>query len=391
MNPILNPYSPGAGSTPPELTGRDALLEKASVVLQRIAIGRSSKSLILTGLRGVGKTVLLNRIRQDAEARYLITVRMEALTGASLPGLLAPELRSALIKLNRGKPTTELAKRALRALATFVYALKVKYHDLEVSIDSKPDESTTANLNENLTQLLQAIGMAAKEKKTAVILFIDELQLLDEKELGSLIMSLHFVAQDSLPITLIAAGLPQTAGKVGKAKTYAERLFEFVEIGELNEEAATQALTIPAEKLKVRYTSRAIREILKQTRGYAYFLQEWGQQAWNIATRSPINESNAKKATLYALAALDASFFRIRFEQLTMMQKRYLRAMAEYASESVSSGKIAGLLNKKVTDLGKIRDQLINKGLIYAPAYGETAFTVPLFDGFVKRVIRDLK
>src|SRR3990167_195004 len=244
MNPILNPYSPGACSTPPELSGRDELLEKASIALQRIAAGRSAKSLILTGLRGVGKTVLLNRIRQHAEAFNFITVRMEALIDCSLPGLLAPGLQSALIKLNRGKPATELAKRALHALATFVHSLKVKYHDLEISIDNKPDKFITSDINENLTQLLQAIGIAASAQKTAVILFIDELQMLDEKELGSLIMALHIASQDLLPITLVTAGLPQTAAKIGKTKTYAERLFEFIEIGELDEDAATQALTI---------------------------------------------------------------------------------------------------------------------------------------------------
>ncbi|OGT33017.1 MAG: AAA family ATPase [Gammaproteobacteria bacterium RIFCSPHIGHO2_02_FULL_39_13] len=391
MNPVLNPYSPGAGSTPPELTGRDTLLEKASVALQRIAVGRSAKSLILTGLRGVGKTVLLNRIRQNAEAHNIITVRMEALADCSLPGLLAPGLQSALIKLNRGKPATELAKRALRAFATFVHSLKLKYHDLEISVDNKPGKLITSGLGENLTQLLQAISIAAKEKKTAVVLFIDELQVLDEKELSALIMALHIAAQDLLPITLVAAGLPQTAAKMGKAKTYAERLFEFIEIGELDKDAATQALTIPAEKLNVRYTSQAIKEILKQTKGYAYFLQEWGQQAWNIASHTPISEAHAKEATLQALAGLDASFFRIRFEQLTAMQKHYLRAMAELGAEPVASGKIAELLNKKVTDLGKIREQLISKGLIYSPAHGETAFTVPLFDSFMKRVIHDFK
>ena len=204
-------------------------------------------------------------------------------------------------------------------------------------------------------------------------------------------MALHIAAQDLLPITLVAAGLPQTAAKMGKAKTYAERLFEFIEIGELDKDAATQALTIPAEKLNVRYTSQAIKEILKQTKGYAYFLQEWGQQAWNIASHTPISEAHAKEATLQALAGLDASFFRIRFEQLTAMQKHYLRAMAELGAEPVASGKIAELLNKKVTDLGKIREQLISKGLIYSPAHGETAFTVPLFDSFMKRVIHDFK
>lgn len=257
MNPIFNPYAPGAGSTPPELARRNELLEKVSIALQRIAAGRSAKSLILTGLRSVGKTVLLNRIRQNAEALSFITVRMEAPDARSLPGLLAPGLQAALVKLNRGKKESDLAMRALRALATFVHALKLKYQDLELNLEIKPDAFTTSDLNENLVQLLQTVGLAAKEKKTAVILFIDELQILNEKELGSLIMALHIVAQDLLPITLVAAGSPQTAAKMGKAKTYAERLFEFIEIGKLNNNDAIKALTIPAEKLKVRYSKKA--------------------------------------------------------------------------------------------------------------------------------------
>ncbi|OGT44337.1 MAG: AAA family ATPase [Gammaproteobacteria bacterium RIFCSPHIGHO2_12_FULL_40_19] len=388
MNPVLNPYCPGAGNQPPELAGRDELLTKASIALQRIASGRAARSIILTGLRGVGKTVLLNRIRKDAEALHLITVRTEAPDGRSLPSLLAPGLKLALMKLNQRK-TTEFVKRGLRTLATFVCAMKLKYHDIEIGLDVEPEPSLPLidDLDENLIQLFQSVGIAAQEQKTAVIIFIDELQMLDEKELGSLIMALHIVAQDDLPITLVAAGLPQIAAKMGKAKTYAERLFEFPDIGKLNSAAAKQALTVPAEKLGVFYTAAALNEILKQTMGYAYFLQEWGKHAWDIAQASPITESHAIDATQLALADLDANFFRVRFEQLTVMQKHYLRAMAELGSNPQPSGAIAAVLGKKVTELGAIREQLINKGLLYSPSFGETAFTVPLFDAFMKRVV----
>ncbi len=391
MDPILNPYSPGAGTKPPELAGRDELLAKALIALRRIAAGKSAQSLILTGLRGVGKTVLLNRIRQDAEAARLITVRMEAPENRSLPSLLAPGLKLALMKLNRGKKATELAKRGLRTLSSFVKSMKLKYHDIEVGLDIEPEPNMLIDdLNEALIQLFQSVGLAAKEKNTAVILFIDELQMLDEKELGSLIMALHIAAQDQLPIALVAAGLPQIASKMGKAKTYAERLFEFPEIGRLNDEDAALALTIPAEKLKVSYSKNALKEILKQTNGYAYFLQEWGKQAWDLASKSPITESDALEATQHALAGLDANFFRVRFEQLTLGQKQYLRAMAECDAQSIPSGKIAETMGKKVTDLGAVREELITKGLIYSPSYGETAFTVPLFGDFMKRVMRDI-
>ncbi len=390
MDPILNPYAPGAGTPPPEMAGRNELLNKASIALRRIASGRFGRSLILTGLRGVGKTVLLNRIRQEAEAAKIVTVRIEVPEGRSLPSLLAPGLKSAMLKLSRGKAASALTLRALRTLASFVSAMKLKYGDIELGFDiePEPDFLITANLDESLFQLFQSVGAAAKEKETALVLFIDELHVLDEKQLASLIMAFHLAAQDLLPITLVAAGLPQILAKMGEAKTYAERLFEFPHIGQLDREAATQALVVPAEKLAVSYTEEALDEILKQTEGYAYFLQEWGKHVWDIASISPITDKNAKEATLRALSELDTSFFRVRFDQLTPMQKRYLRAMAELGANSHASGKIAAVLDKKVTDLGPVRDQLISKGLIYSPSHGETAFTVPLFDGFMRRIMR---
>lgn len=390
MDPILNPYAPGAGSPPPELAGRDALIKKASIALQRIAAKRFGRSLILTGLRGVGKTVLLNRMRQDADVAHLITVRFEVPEGRSLPSLLAPALKTAILKLSCGKAATDFAVRGLRALATFVNAMKLNYHDVEIGLDIEPNQSflAVADLDENLSLLFQTVGAAAKEKGAAVVLFIDELQVLDEKQLASLIMAFHVASQDLLPITMVAAGLPHISAKMGQAKTYAERLFEFIQIGQLDRTAATQALAIPAKKLGVHYTSEALEEMLKQTQGYAYFLQEWGKHAWDIATTSPITQDDAKEATIHALADLDASFFRVRFDQLTPMQKRYLRAMAECGPGPYGSGQIAAVLGKQVTHLGPIRNQLISKGLIYSPSYGETTFTVPLFDAYMKRMVK---
>lgn len=389
MDPILNPYTPGAGTPPPELAGRDDLLNKAGVALRRIAAMRFERSLILTGLRGVGKTVLLNRIRQDAEAAKLITVRIEMSESRSLPSLLVPALKSAILRLNRGKAAVELANRGFRALANFVNSMRLRYGDIElgVGIEQAPDFLTTPDLEDSLSQLFQAIGASAKEKETALVLFIDELQVLDEKQLAALIRAFHIAAQDLLPITMVAAGLPQILGKMGEAKTYAERLFEFPEIGRLDREAAIQALVIPAKKLGVSYSEEALKEILQQTEGYAYFLQEWGKHAWDIASTSSITKKDAKEATMQALADLDASFFRVRFDQLTPAQKNYLRAMAELGPKPQASGEIAKLLGKKVTDVGPVREQLIRKNLIYSPSHGETAFTVPLFDAFMRRMM----
>ncbi|HEX4045780.1 MAG TPA: ATP-binding protein, partial [Gammaproteobacteria bacterium] len=328
MDPFLNPYAPGAGAPPPELAGRDELLNKASVALRRIASGRFGRSLILTGLRGVGKTVLLNRIRQDAEVAKIITVRIEVAEGRSLPSLLAPALKAAILKLHRGKAAADLALRGLQALAVFVTAMKVKYGDIEVGLDIEPNASLsiTANLDEGLSQLFQTVGAVAKEKGTAIVLFIDEIHVLDEKQLASLIMAFHIASQDALPITMVAAGLPQIPSQMGAAKTYAERLFEFYHVGQLDDKFSTQALVVPVEKLGVHYTADALAEIMQQTAGYAYFLQEWGKHVWDVAPASPITAEHAKEATIFALADLDASFFRVRFDQLTPMQKQYLRA-----------------------------------------------------------------
>jgi len=400
MDPVLNPYAPGAGISPPELAGRDALLEKASIALQRIALGRFGRSLILTGLRGVGKTALLNRIRKEAESNKLISVRIEAPDERSLPSLLVPGLNAALVKLSMGKAATKLAAKAFKALASFVSVMKIKYSDLELSVnlesDSEINFSTMPDLDHELIKLFHSVGELAKENETGVVLFIDELQVLDEKDLASLIMALHFIAQDSLPLTLMGAGLPQILAKMGKAKTYAERLFEFIEIGPLDRESAMRALNIPAEKLGVSYEKGALDEIIKQTQGYAYFLQEWGKSAWDIAQTNPITKKEAKKATVQAIADLDASFFRVRFDQLNTAQKQYLRAMATVMATAVptrgsgvvASGDVAAMMNKKVTSLGPVREQLISKGLIYSPSHGETAFTVPLFDSFMRRVMK---
>jgi hypothetical protein len=394
MDPILNPYAPGAGTQPPELAGRGELIHRASIALQRIASGKFGRSFIMTGLRGVGKTVLLNRIRLNAEAAGLITIRLEAAEDRSLPSLLTPGLKAAILKLDKGKATAELALRGLKALASFVRAMKIKYSDIEVGLDleTSGEINVASNLDDSLYELFNVVGQAAKTKSTAIVLFIDELQAVPEDQLTQLIRALHLASQDMLPIALVAAGLPQLPAKMGTARTYAERLFEFPYIGKLESTAASEALTIPAEKLGVRYTKEALTEILKQTQGYAYFLQEWGNAAWNIASaeKSEINLSDAKRASIHALADLDASFFRVRFDQLTPAQKNYLRAMAESKTNIIASGKIATILNKKVTEIAPIRNKLINKGIIYSPAHGETAFTVPLFGGFMKRMIPKL-
>lgn len=389
MDPVRNPFAPGAGTPPPELAGRDELREAIRVALERVRLALPTKSILMVGLRGVGKTVLLDRMREDAEAAGLQTVRVEAPEGRSLPALLAPQLRLALLRLSRNEKAKALAVRALRGLAGFAKALKVKYQDIEVGIDFDPEPGLADNgdLEHDLQALLEAVGEAAKKAGTALVLFVDELQYVEEDQLAALITALHRTAQRRLPVVLVGAGLPQLRGQTGRAKSYAERLFDFPEIGPLNDEAAEIAIEKPARDHNVVVNKDALRRIVRDTHGYPYFLQEWGKQAWEAANASPITLRDAERASRAAVAALDESFFRVRFDRLTPLEKRYLRAMAEMGPGPHRSGDIADVLNRKVTSLGPTRNQLIAKGMIWSPSHGDTAFTVPLFDEFMHRIM----
>lgn len=389
MDPISNPFAPGAGTPPPELAGRDELRESVRVALERVRRGLPSKSVLMVGLRGVGKTVLLDRMREDAEAAGLQTVRVEAPEGRSLPALLAPQLRLALLRLSRHEQARDLATRALRGLAGFAKALKVKYQDIEVGVDFDPEPGLADNgdLEHDLQALLEAAGAAAQKAGSALVLFIDELQYVDEDQLAALITALHRCAQRRLPVVLVGAGLPQLRGQMGRAKSYSERLFDFPEIGPLSEAAARLAIAKPARDQGVDITDDALDLIVAQTHRYPYFLQEWGKQAWDVALSSPIKGGDVERASAVAVAALDESFFRVRFDRLTPAEKRYVRAMAEMGPGPHRSGDIADELGRKVTSLGPTRNQLIAKGMIWSPSHGDTTFTVPLFDEFMRRIM----
>ncbi len=389
MDPIYNPYSPGAGSPPPELAGRDALVETARIALERTRLRFPTKSLMLCGLRGVGKTVLLDHIREQAEHSGIHTVRIEAPEQRSLPALLAPQLRQALLRLSRVEKARDLAQRGLRALAGFAGALKVKYEDIEVGLDLEPEPGLADNgdLEHDLQDLLDAAGAAAESAGTAITIFIDELQYVEEEQLATLITALHRTVQRRRPVILVGAGLPQLRGRMGRAKSYAERLFDFPEIGALNNEEARRALEKPASSQGVAYDEDAVEQIVNETQGYPYFLQEWGKHAWDAADASPITLAHVEMASITAVAALDESFFRVRFDRLTPSEKRYLRAMADLGPGPHRSGDIAEVLGRPVNSFGPTRNNLISKGMVWSPSHGDTAFTVPMFDKFMKRII----
>jgi hypothetical protein len=389
MDPVANPFAPGAGTPPPELAGRDELRETVRVAVQRIRKGLPAKSVLMVGLRGVGKTVLLDRMRDDAEESGIHTIRIEAPEGRSLPALVAPQLRQALLRLSRNEKAKDLAQRALRGLAGFAKALKVKYEDIEVGFDFDPEPGLADNgdLEHDLQALIEVAGDAARKGETALVMFIDELQYVAEDELAALITALHRAAQQRLPVVLVGAGLPQLRGQTGRAKSYAERLFDFPEVGPLNDAAATLAIIRPLEANGVAIEAAALRRILRETRGYPYFIQEWGKHAWDTASASPIALDDVTRASQSTIAALDESFFRVRFDRLTPLEKKYLRAMAELGPGPHRSGDVAVEMDRTVTALGPTRNKLIAKGMIWSPAHGDTAFTVPLFDDFMKRIM----
>jgi hypothetical protein len=389
MNPKINPYAPGAGTIPPQLAGRDEIINKTDIALERCRNGLSFRGLLLVGLRGVGKTVLLSKITQEAESKSFTVVSIEASEGRSLPSLLIPALRSALLRINRLKSSGDLAKKALLTLGGFLGAMRIKYEDVEFSfeLEKEPGVADSGDLEQDLIDLLLTVGAAAKENKNALVLVVDEIQYLPEEQFAALIMALHKCTQRQMPVILIGAGLPQLVAQAGEAKSYAERLFEYPEIGPLDAEAARNAIVKPAKNLNVEYDEKAILHVLDQTKGYPYFLQEWGKHCWQAAESSPIKLSDAQFATQTAINELDTSFFRVRFDRLTPSEKKYLRAMAEFGPGTHRSGDISQLLKKEVQTVAPIRASLIKKGMIYSPSHGDNAFTVPLFDEFMKRAL----
>ncbi len=389
MDPIRNPYAPGAGTRPPELAGRDALRDQVRIALERIRIGRPAKSVIMVGLRGVGKTVLLNQIQRDAEASQFHTVYVEAPEARSLPSILAPQLRLALLRLSRVEAAKEAAVTGLRALAGFVSALRVKFGDIEVGIDYDPEPGLADNgdLEGDLSALLTQVGEVAKAAGTALVIFVDELQYVEEAQLAALITALHRVSQLALPVTLVGAGLPQLRGRAGNAKSYAERLFDYPDIGPLSPDQARIAFVKPAEDEGVTVEPEAAEKVIEVTKGYPYFIQTWGSCAWDVAQDDVITLQDIEGASLQAIAALDVSFFLVRFDRMTAAEKIYLRAMSELGEGPHRSGDIAGVLQRSSQSLGPIRSSLISKGMIWSPNHGDTAFTVPMFDEFMRRIM----
>jgi hypothetical protein len=389
MDPNANPFNPGAGTPPPELVGREPILRLADTIFERIKRGRAERSLLLVGLRGVGKTVLLREIRTRALTKSYVVEMLEAQEEQTIAQLLVPALRRLLLDLNAAHKAVAAVKRGLRVLRSFLGTIRVKSGELELTLGVDPEEgrADSGDLESDLKDLLVAVGQAAKAADQPIALLIDELQYVLKADMAALIRGLHAVAQESLPLVMFGAGLPQLYSQVGEAKSYAERLFRFSEIDRLSHAESDAVVRTPVEEEGASVSNDALEEIFQQTKGYPYFLQEWGYRAWNLAPKNGIDIKVAKDATRQAMQELDHQFFRVRFDRVTPTEREYMRALAELGEGVHRSAEVAELIGKTTNQLGPVRDSLIRKGMIFSPAHGDIAFTVPLFDQFLKRTL----
>lgn len=385
MDPVRNPFAPGAGSQPPELAGREEIVATADTALQRIMLGRPAQSQMLLGLRGVGKTVLLNKVETIAEARNYLTSFIEAPEDKDLVDLLYPKIHQVLRKLSLVEASKAATYAAMRALRSFAGAFKISVGDFEVSVDPEPGVADSGNLEFDITELFLRVGEAAKAADRGWALLIDEVQYLKREELGALIVAIHRVNQKGLPILMFGAGLPAIAALSGDAKSYAERLFIFPKVDALSNDDAANAIRQPIEDEGETIETALLDRIVALTKGYPYFLQEWGHQVWNASIKSPISINCIEIAETEALRRLDEGFFKVRIDRLTPKEKEYVIAMAQLGAGPYRSADVADILGEKLTTLGPRRAQIIAKGMIYSPAHGDIAFTVPMFDEYLKR------
>ncbi len=385
MDAVRNPFAPGAGSRPPELAGRDTIVQDAQIAIQRALLGKPSRSQMLLGLRGVGKTVLLNKIEDMAQAAGHVTSAIEAPEGRALSELLAPKINQALRKFSASENAKAKAHQALRALRSFASAFKLSYGDASISVDPEVGVADSGDMEADLPELFVRVGEAAKAAGKAWTLLIDEVQYLRSEDLAALIVALHKVNQKDLPVLFFGAGLPQVAALSGDAKSYAERLFHYPAVGALEEADAKTAIRQPIEGEGERIDGEALDEILARTKGYPYFLQEWGYQCWNIAAGPGIGLEDASKAAGEATRRLDDGFFKVRFDRLTLKEREYVIAMAKLGAGPYRSSDVAAALNETHQSLGPRRAQIISKGMIYSPSHGDIAFTVPMFNEYLIR------
>ncbi len=385
MDPYTNPFAPGAGSRPPELAGRDSTLELARVACGRAIKGKHARSFMLLGLRGTGKTVLLNEIGGIARDESLLASKIESPEGASLAQLLVPEMRKVLRSLSNTEAAKDLANRGLSGLRGFASIFKITVAGVDIGIEPELGLADSGDLQFDLPDLFNAIGLAAQAAGKGWVLLIDEVQYLSKEDLSALIVSMHLMSQHGLPVLFVGAGLPQVAKLAGDAKSYAERLFAYPGVDALDDRSAEQAIRVPIEVEGATIPDDALDEIVQRTRGYPFFLQEWASIAWNHAKGAEISLEDVQATYDETIATLDEGFFKVRIDRLTKAEVELVRTMAKLGDGPYPMADIAAAMKRKLSSLGPARANVIKKGMIYSTDHGYLDFTVPLFADYMRR------
>lgn len=385
MDPYRNPFAPGAGSRPPELAGRDAILEAARISCGRAVKGRSARSIMLLGLMGTGKTVLLNEIGKIAQEEGLLVSKVESPERESLARLLYPEMRKVMRSLSGVEAAKQIASRGLKGLRSFASIFKIDIAGVEVGVEPEPGFADSGDLQYDLPDLFEVIGRAAQAAGKGWILLIDEVQYLSEADLSALIVAIHHMSQEGLPVLLVGAGLPQVARLAGEAKSYAERLFLYPAVGALDQPSASQAVKKPIVDEEASIDQAALDIIVDRTRGYPFFLQEWGSTAWNNAEGPEITVDDVSQSYTETLALLDSGFFRVRIDRLTKSEVHFVKTMSELGDGPYAMADIAKAMGRTQSSLGPTRANIIAKGMIYSTDHGYLNFTVPLFAEYMRR------
>lgn len=394
MDPVRNPYAPGAGQRPPELAGRDREVRQFEVVLERVAAGRPERSMVLSGLRGVGKTVLLNALRSLALSRAWGTGKVEARPDRSIRLPMAQAVYAAARELAPRHRDPERVDRFLGVLKAFALqtppeARKGVRWRPPYEIPAARGRADSGDLELDLTELMSDAAELAADLGVGVAVFVDEMQDVDSAELGALCGACHEISQSGAPFVVVGAGLPHLPTALAASKSYAERLFRYVLVDRLPREEADRALIVPAATEDVEYLPEALDALHAVTDGYPYFVQAFGKATWDVAPKSPITAEDVKVATPDAEAELAVGFFGARYERATPAEREYMRAMADLGADrsgdrAVPTAEVAKLLGRRPQSLSPARDGLIKKGLIYAAERGTVAFTVPHFGSFLR-------
>ena len=396
MDPITNPYAPGAGQRPPELAGRDEQLGAFDVVLERISRGRPERSLVLTGLRGVGKTVLLNTLRSAAVRRQWGTGKLEARPDQGLRRPLSSALHQAVREL--GHPDEDSATHVLGVIRSFAQREAGPQAKLReqwnpgIDAPAVKGRADSGDIEIDLVELFTEVGGLAADQGRGVAVFIDEMQDLGADDVSALCAACHELSQSALPVIVVGAGLPHLPAVLSASKSYSERLFRYQRIDRLSREAADRALTAPAADEEAEFEPAALEAMYAATGGYPYFIQAYGKAVWDRAPRSPITAEDVAVAAPEAESELAVGFFGSRYERATPAERDYLRAMADAAdgseeagdADAVATSEVARVLGKNPQSLSPARDSLMKKGLIYSGERGRIAFTVPHFGRYLR-------